>query len=198
MDLQLIRRSALMVVVVAVASAGVSALQVDIGRLEIERAIQLGRRGGDDLERFHRQYTIQVGNPTLQSFEVITEFRRVVLWAESRERLGERLFNPRDAEEHLRPWRGRLSIVAHVRFHPQNRYVAVPPYEMSLSGPRGTADILPLEMKRLPLYADTTLIGADIEGIFTAAPIAQSKPAVVLRLPPSQVAAATVDFSSLQ
>jgi hypothetical protein len=53
----------------------------------------------------------------------------------------------------LNSWRGRVSIVAHLRFHPQNAFVTVPPYELTLAGPAGERAIAPLETRRTPVYS---------------------------------------------
>jgi hypothetical protein len=198
MNWQCIRRAAFAVVLAAGAPALVGAVETAVGIVEIQRAIEIGRRGGTGADRFHGPYTLQIGHPTVLSFEVITEFRRVVLATEEQARLGNRLFGARDAERILHPWRGRVSIVAHLRFNPQNVLVRVPDYQMLLAGAPGTKEMLPIDVRRLPFYADTAIIGADIEGIFDAAPLALETRTIVLQLPPGQVAAAGVDFASLQ
>ena len=181
-----------------VCAASISGIEIGIGRQAIERAIELGRRGGDQLQSFHRRYTIQVGNPTVQSIEVVTEFRRVVLAKEEALRAGDHLFSLNDAENVLRSSRGRLSIVAHLKFNPQNTFVGLPPYEIRLAGNRGSSDTVPLDTRRNPIYSGPTLVGADIEVIFDAAMLARTTRTVVVQLPPNQVIAAAVNFASLE
>ena len=194
----IIRPAALVVVAVALMCNGIGAVQVNIGPAQIERAIEIGHRDGTEAQRFHSAYTVQVGHSTVLSFEVITEFRRLVLAKEDQARLGGQPFGAREAERILQPWRGRVSIVAHLRFNPQNALFRVPDYQMSLTGPRGTTEILPIDIRRIPFYSDTTIIGADIEGIFDAAPVARATRTIVLQLPPNQVSAASINFASLE
>jgi hypothetical protein len=183
---------------VATACPVVGAIELGISRPEIERAIRISRQEESERQRFHGKYIIRVGHPTVDTFEVITELRRVVLAAEERARLGDYLFDALDAERMLQPWRGRLSIVAHLRFNPQNALVTVPAYEMSLADQTSGRDIMPLDIKRTPIFANTTIIGADIEAVFDAAPLARARKTIVLQLPPSQIAAAGVDFASIE
>lgn len=197
MTITSVRRSAL-VAVVTMACSVAGAIELGISRPEIERAIRLSRQGEAERQRFHSKYTIRVGHPTVDALEVITELRRVVLAAEERARFGDRSFDAMDAERMLQPWRGRISIVAHLRFNPQNSLVTVPAYQMSLSDPTNGREIIPLDIKRTPIFVNTLIAGADIEAVFDAAPLARARKTVVLQLPPSQIAAAGVNFASME
>ena len=192
-----IRRSAF-AAIVATACPVASAIELGISRPEIDRAIRISRQDEAERQRFHTIYIIRFAHPTVDSFEVITELRRVVLAAEGRARFGNVRFEARDAEQMLQPWRGRVSIVAHLRFHPQNALVAVPAYEMSLADPASGRDILPLDIKRTPILANTLITGADIEAVFDAALLARARKTIVLQLRPSQIAAAGVNFASME
>ena len=198
MPVHLIRRSLLSVVIGTLAGASLAAIERNIGKEAIERAIDLGGRGSAERDRAHVRYSVEVGHPVVQGFEVITEFRRVVLAKEQQVQIGNRFYGAREAEEMLRPWRGRVSVVAHVRFSPQNALVTVPHYEMRIEGARDTRRILPYEVRRNPLFSNTTLLGADIEGIFDAGQLEKTRGTVILESPPGPLSAATIDFGSLK
>ena len=195
---QRIGRLAAIAAIATAACLEVRAVDIGIGRVAIERALEIARGNDDARRRFHSRYLIPTGNPTVQSFEVITEFRRVVLGKEAQAQIGNHLFATRDAEDLLKSWRGRLLVVAHLRFNPLNAFVSVPRYEMSLTGPPGTREILPLDTRTVPFYAEWALIGADIEGTFDAGPLAQATRTIVVTLSPNQVAAATINFATIE
>ncbi len=192
-----IRRTAFTAIVATTCSVA-SAIQVGISRADIERAIRISRQDEPERQQFHLKYVIRFAHPTVDSFEVISELRRVVLAAEERGRVGDFRFDARDAEQVLQPWRGRVSIIAHLRFHPQNTLVTVPPYEMRLADPATGRDITPVDIKRTPIFANTLLTGADIEAVFDAAAVARAKKTIVLQLAPSQISAAGVDFATIE
>jgi len=103
---------------------------------DIERALKLGRSAEALRARFHARYVLPVQDPIVREIEVITEFRRFVLKTEERARLGDRMFaeSVRQAQEALRPSRGRLSVVAHFQFGPLNTYTAVPAIVLLVAG----------------------------------------------------------------
>src|SRR5919198_2584000 len=101
-----------------------AALLVPVDRAEMTRALELARWPHTDQERarFHGRYIVHTGGAAVNqlsvtSIEVITEFRRMELIAEAHARLNDNFARGgaiREAEQALEPWRGRLSIVAHV------------------------------------------------------------------------------------
>jgi hypothetical protein len=79
----------------------------------------------------------------------------------------------------LEPFRGRLSILAHVRFPPQHVLVTVPDYTAVLSStPPGPSDdapdsMRPIDIRTSPYYAPglektSVMIGARLEADFDA------------------------------
>jgi hypothetical protein len=190
--------SLILVAAGTLAGAPLSAIERNIGSETIERAIALGGRDAAERERTHLRYVVDVSHSLVRSFEVITEYRRVVLAKEHQFQIGNRFYGMREAEEMLKPWRGRVSVVAHVRFSPQNALVSVPQYEMRIEGARDGRRILPFEVRRNPLYSNTRLLSADIEGIFDASPLDRTRGTVILEHPPGQVSAATIDFAALE
>jgi len=95
-----------------------TAIDLPLGRRDMERALALARWPHSDAERerFHRQYLVGVNGPTVENWaveqvEVITEFRRLALIAEEHARVNDMFGRAgvQEAEQALRPWLGRLS-----------------------------------------------------------------------------------------
>src|SRR5437879_1054039 len=118
-----------------IAAGLVVPLIVPIRDADVERALRIGHGSDPDRARFHQPYILAVGDATVEQIEIVTEFRRVVLYAEDRIRQGDHMFGPRQVETALRQWRGRLSSVARVRLHPMNTYVMVPEFTIALGEP---------------------------------------------------------------
>src|SRR5919198_5665696 len=120
-----------------------AALLVPVDRAEMTRALELARWPHTDQERarFHGRYIVHTGGAAVNqlsvtSIEVITEFRRMELIAEQHARLNDLFARGgaiREAEEALEPWRGRVSIVAHVLVAPS--VVRAPEVQAALIGP---------------------------------------------------------------
>lgn len=155
------------------ATAHLVAFETSIDARAIERAIAIGR--SDQLKRalFHEAYTIRAGDPVVNRIEIVTEFRRVVLAAEERARLGDALWGVRDATDALRPFRGHVAIVVRVTFHPQNLYVTVPPFDVLMYGRApGTPPRRPLEVRALPEFRPglappgSAMLGATVTATF--------------------------------
>ena len=194
-------------------TAPAMAMDVELTSTQIEAALKIAR--GDERTRapFHRAYMVPVNDPSIERIEVITEFRRLVLIAEARIAGGDHLFaqGTREASEALRPWRGRVSLVAHLRFHPQNAYVMGPPIDVSVDGPSGrmprldlrsesTLGLAPRPVSPTPTVAPQSLplISASAEAVFDAATIGQATRSVVVQLHGAEPVRATVDFSRIR
>jgi hypothetical protein len=170
---------------------------------ETERALTIGRAFDEERARFHKPYVLAVSDPAVERIEIVTEFRRVVLFAEEQIRRGDHLFGVRQAEAAMRPWHGKVTLVAHVRFHPMNTFITPPRYEISLGDPPLGA----IDVRRAPVYgfasnqkpaAPAPLTGAVVESDFDAADVGQSVRAIRLVLEGKEVAKTTVDFATLQ
>jgi hypothetical protein len=172
---------------------------------DILRAMRLAREPEETRARFHAPSIFKLDDATVEQIEVITEFRRYVQTAEEQLRLGNWLFaqGTREAQDALRPWRGRLSIVARLRFHPQNVLVSIPPYEIQVGGP----DVTALNLTRTPInglratapaatFAPMT--GAIIEAVFDAASIGQTARPASVRLADRELARVMIDFAKLE
>jgi len=181
------------------ACAGLAALGLSLGSAEIDRAIGIGRKNASERRQFHSAYTIPIDDPTLAGFEVLTEFRRVVLESEERERLGNRHLDVIDAEAVLRPFRDKVAIQANLRFNPHNVLVSVPSYDIILAGDRGEEDLMPVNMRRIPFMNGTVIVTAIVEGLFDAKTLARSRRTIVLRDDHGQqLAAASFNFAIVE
>ena len=189
-----------------VAPSRLSALTVSLTNQDIERALRLGRSSERERAVFHARYVRPLQYSIVQKFEVITEFRRYVLKTEERGRLGDWLFaqGVRAAQEALRPWQGRVSVVAQLQFDPQNTYVSVPPFVLFVGG---TPEVAPVEGHMTPLRSpalplgnrqSTYLVGATIQVDFDAASFGQTQRPVSVILDGSERARVTIDFSALE
>ena len=172
--------------------------KVHIDRRTVERALALGRASDRERAQFHARYVYPVTSPVVDRVEIITEFRRVMLASEEQVRMGNRQFGLREALPLLQPWRGRVAIIAHVRFHPHNTFIEVPPYEVSV----GDA-IAPLETERIPIIVNVSqstrfLLGAQVQAVFDGAQLMQEPGMLVVRLVNEELAAVRVDFGSLE
>lgn len=117
----------------------------------IDEAIALGQtRIERERARFHARYQFTVNRAPIDSVEVITPFRRIVLAAEERVRIGDRLFGQRQALEVLRRAEGVLDISVEATLHPHNAYIRVPDYRVVLRGPGGVVE--PKAIDRYPRF----------------------------------------------
>jgi hypothetical protein len=175
-----------------------------VGDKDIDRALQLAQAPEPKRAPFHAAYIVRLGDAVVGQIEVVTEFRRYVLTAEEQLRLGNWLFahSIRDAREKLRPWRERVSLVARLRFHPQNTLITLPPYDITIGSP----DLAPVDVVRTPINAllsgrpgdfHAPLMGATIEAVFDARAIGQAARPVNVSLAARRVAGVTIDFATL-
>jgi hypothetical protein len=168
--------------------------------------MRLAQERPERREEFHSPYIVRLLNdPTVEMIDIITEYRRYVLTAEKELSLGHWLFaqGTQQAEAAVQPWRGRLSTVARIRFHPQNRLVAVPPFDIRMGRP----DLGPVDVVRTPITAlpsgrrgdaSTALTGATIEALFDAESVGQTVRAIVIMLDGQEVARVAIDFARLE
>jgi hypothetical protein len=175
----------------------------------MEKAIALARQPENARAAFHRRYTVfPAGDPIVDRFEIVTEMRRLVLAVERRRRLGSDAFSLNDARTVLQPWRGRLSIVAHLRFHPLNVLVSVPDYELRLAA-SGAPTLRPLDTRRRALYGTPAapralpsapgsfLAGSEIEGVFDGAAVGNRAWTLLLLLGQKEIARAAMNFAAI-
>lgn len=165
---------------VAILLNGQAGIEVDIDSRAIDQAVSIARERRDAVIRtFNDRYVLVPTDPRLERMEIITEFRRVVLMGRERIMAGNFTWTAYEMTRLLEPFRGRLSILAHVRFPPQHVLVTVPDYTAALSPtPPGSAGGAPdslrsLDVRSGPYYApgldeQSIMIGARVELDFDA------------------------------
>jgi hypothetical protein len=209
------------VLAMALASSGsVRALSVRLSRSDLERAIALARWPHTDLERvrFHDRYlTVVDGHltplsttPLVIQVEIITEFRRAELIAEEHDRMGYAFGAARldEVVDALRPWRGLLTIDAHLQLPggcgpfadtPNTCASPLPPTEISVDG---LGNAVARSAIRPFWYARSGTsplpLGNVVEAPFAAAAIGQTTRDVRVIVDGRQLASVSIDFSTLE
>ena len=170
----------LCVLVSSSSTLAVRAIEVDIDSRAIDQAVAIARERRDAVIRtFNDRYVLAPSDPRFERIEIITEFRRVVLMGRERIAAGNFSWTAYGMTRLLEPFRGRLSILAHVRFPPQHVIVTVPDYTAVLAsvppGPAAEApdSMRPLDVRTSPYYAagldeNSIMIGARFEADFDA------------------------------
>jgi hypothetical protein len=172
---------------------------------DIERALKVAQAPEQKRALFHAPYLLRVDDATVEQIEVITEFRRCVLITQEQLRQGNWLFaqGVRGVKEQLRPSRERLSLIARLRFHPQNTLMMVPLYDITIGQPA----LVPVDIVRTPITAllsgkkgdlNTPLMGATIEAIFDTTTLDPAARLVSVLLAAQPVATVTIDFARLE
>jgi hypothetical protein len=182
------------------------AIDLDLTPQQIESALSIAR--GTDTVRtaFHEPYMRALNEPLVERIEVVSEFRRVVLMAEERARKGDRMFgySASQAQKALEPWHHRVSVIARLRFHPQNTYVDVPPAEIVLDAPgadRARIGVLKEPIMSLPSLKPNDrlpVLGAVVEGVFDATQIHDGTRAFIVRLEGKDIARVNFDLGMLR
>jgi hypothetical protein len=192
--------------VVALALAGGvvgHALDLDVTLQDIDRALAIARSMDNERARFHAPYIQAIDTPFVESVEVISEYRRVVLLAEERIRKGERMFaySTTLAQQALGPWKVRVSVVARMRFHPQNNYVGVPDVDIVLpQRERARIGVLKDPILALPSSRPgdrLPVMGAVVEGVFDAEALRDGTYEFVISLDKKEVGRVTFDLAKL-
>ena len=166
----------------AVLSAGAAPARpfaTNIDTVTIERAIALGRStDAAARQRFHGAYVVRLNDSLLDSLEIVTEFRRVVLATEDRARAGDIDWGARQAADMLQPWRDKVALILHATFPPNNTYRAMPRFDIVLYGrPQAGAAgrIEPVDLLATPQYVSgqpappgTPILGGLVQATFAA------------------------------
>jgi hypothetical protein len=126
----------------------------------VDEAIAIGQSRDDRVrQRFHQPYRITVGRPPFDLVDVVTPFRRAELAAEERARSGGGLFRQREALAVLAEHGDTLELFVEATFHPQNAFVGVPRYAVTLTRPDQQGRIEPRREQRIPRF------GPRVDGI---------------------------------
>lgn len=186
-----------------VMSAGAArAVDRDVTLQDIERALAIARSRDSERAAFHAPYIQKLDTPVVESAEVVTEYRRVVLMAEARARQGDRMFgySASQAQKAVAPWRERVAIVARLRFHPQNTYVMLPDVQI---------DVPARSQARVGVLAEPVLgfgttagdrlpvLGALAEGVFDVTALEESRYEFVIRVDKKEVGRVSFDLAAL-
>jgi len=176
------------------------------GSLPVDGLLEFALRvaGGSTAERvaFHAGYRSVAADPGVDRVEVITELRRLVLLAETHSAAGGCWRDAHEAAAALEPYRGRLTVEARIRFHPQNGYTTVPRLEVHLAS---TSTMQPaLEMYVEPLHgpgvpsADggPAIVGAVVETTF-ATPASRGVHTLVIHVGNVYLLLATIDLTRM-
>ena len=140
----------------------------------VEFALRVARGSTAERVAFHAGYRSVAADPGVDHVEVITELRRLVLLAETRSAAGG-WRDAREAAEALEPYRGRITVQARVRFHPQNGYLSVPRLEVHLASASTMQPALDVYVE--PIHGDVPasgsrapIVGAVVETTFVTPP----------------------------
>jgi len=175
---------------------------------EVAIALNLANSGDAQRARFHAPYIVAVQDPLIARLEVITEFRRFVTAAEEQLALGNWMLGRggfdqkgRSLKDILRPFSGQVSIRAQLRFHPQNTYVSLPPFDILLGEPT----LLAIDSTSMPHITPASgdssrdvLDGATIEAAFNASSINDRPLPVRILSEGKELVRAVVDFSGFE
>ena len=123
----------IVLLLVLVTAVGTGAVELVLSQRALVEALDIGQSRIESIRtRFHRPYRVIVGRPPVDEIHVITPFRRVALAAESRTRLGDRMFGQREGRATLAEAPERIDLLIELTFHPQNNFIGVPPYQVRL------------------------------------------------------------------
>jgi hypothetical protein len=105
----------------------------------------------------------------------------------------------RYAEEALRPWRDKVSIVVRVRFDQTKVIPDVPATDVTIEGP---TLVLPVTTSSSGIYTRTGdqswLVGGLIEAVFDVREVSQATLPVVMGWNGKEIARVAVDFAALE
>lgn len=189
---------------VLIAGSNVLALKIDISMADIDRALTIARSTDAERKRFHADYIQHVDAPFIERAEIVSELRRVVLLAEEHTARGDRAFaySLTRANDALHVWRRRVSIVVHVRFHPQNNYVDAPPVTLALVGnDRALIGVTRDAVLALPPGRKgdfVPVLGAIVNGSFEAEAIGQGQHEFVVTLDGKELGRVAFDFADVE
>src|SRR6478735_11069958 len=112
----------------------------------------LGRTHDDALwDAYNHGYELAPGG-TIDRAEVITEFRRAVLFVHDEAGKGEFHITDQDLAKAMAPFAGLVTFVVQARLHPLHTYAKPPAYDVYVETGRATAPIGAKPLKRDPVY----------------------------------------------
>ena len=153
----------------------------------VREALNLGRTHDQALyDAFNAGYRLTPSG-TVDSVEVITEFRRAVLIVHEHALQGEYSFTANDLASALTPYRGTVTFIAQVRLHPLNTYAAPPAYDLYVRTGQDSKPVAAPAIKRDPVYPPgsmgpgSSMTAIRLEASFPRADIANAaEPALIV------------------
>jgi hypothetical protein len=166
----------------------------------LEFALRVARGSIAERLSFHSGYRSVAVDPGIDHVEVITELRRLVLLAEIHAGPNGSLWrDARAAAEALAPYRGRLTLEACVRFHPQQGYTSLPSLDVHLGGastmqPASDVRVEPIHAAGpAPPGGVRPIVGALVEATFPA-PTVRGVHTLVIHVDHTYLLLATIDL----
>ncbi|MEN3339147.1 MAG: hypothetical protein V7647_2823 [Acidobacteriota bacterium] len=200
--------AALYVTLAVQAAAGID---VSLTQSDTQRALRLGDGTPAALAAFHAPYVIAITDSIVREIQVLTEFRRTVMATEDALKRGDwavakgaRSLNGRGIDDVVKPWRGKVTILATLQLDALHTYVALPNCELMMGGMPVVASLdrrstprasLPYSMRGT---MTTSLVGGVIEADFDAAAVGQTSRSAVVMCDGRDVARTPIDFSRLE
>ena len=148
----------LLVALVLLAGGAIAAYEPLLDNRALDEAVAIGQSRIETRRiRFHQTYRLPVGRGPVDSVDLVTPFRRVVLAAEAGARAGDRIFSQREARAAVNDG-NRIDLVVELTFHPLNVLVTMPSYTVTLTA-AGIPIIHPRAVEQTPRY------GPRIDGV---------------------------------
>jgi hypothetical protein len=150
-----------LVVLVVLGGGAAAAFDQSLGPEAVGDAI---RTGESRIERvrtqFHQPYLIRIGRAPVDTIDVVTPFRRLVIAVEEHALLGGRAFRQQDAQAVLARHGAMLDVIVSLTFHPQHTYVGVPSFEVILARGSPPIPVPPVRIERVPQSGPRVRSGA--------------------------------------
>jgi hypothetical protein len=142
----------------------------------LAEAIDIGQSRIEALRsRFHQPYRVPVSLAPIDYVDVVTPFRRVALAAETRARIGDRLFGQREARATLGVSPEQVDLLIELTFHPQNTLVAMPNYRVQLAAASAVTSRAAIDAREIELVPR---FGARMQGQSLPYPYPLAAPSV--------------------
>lgn len=129
----------------------------------------LGRTHDDALwDAFNRGYQLTPGD-TVERAEVITEFRRAVLFVHDQAGKGEFHITDYDLNKAMAPFAGLVTFLVQARLHPLHTYPKPPLYEVYVETGRTTPPIGAKPLKRAAVFPPGLGAGVSMSAVLLEA-----------------------------
>jgi hypothetical protein len=117
----------------------------------LREALNLGHTKDQSLvDSFNRGYQLTAAG-TIDRAEIVTEFRRAVMFVREREALADYIADSRTLSTALAPFAGLVTVIVEARLNPLNTYTKAPSYELYVSTGPSTKPIVAKPFTREPI-----------------------------------------------